>query len=290
MTYNSKGDTLDHIQTVRDYLGRVAKEFIDRAANHDTSKLNWFEKEAYDEYVPALRNCEFGSDEYKSILEKMGPHLKYHYMCNPGHHPEAHPAGINDMNLFDLVEMLFDWKAANARSKQELFESLEIQKDRYKISDQLFKIMVNTFIYCDQIKSSRITITLETDEGPLDHEDFKKLKTIVESWGHELKDNFWPLSDAEKEDPGVLYVNMYTTGCPFLIYSINDVDPHNLQSFVSQIKSLKLKKGVLRGDHKSGDWLVGPNMEHKWQPIKSDPRVPDYSELNEYTRSVINPE
>lgn len=290
MTYNSKGDTLDHIQTVRNYLGRVAKEFIDRAASHDTSKLRWFESKGYDEYVPALKNCEFGSDEYKVILEKMGPYLKHHYMCNPGHHPEAHPGGINDMNLFDLVEMLFDWKAANTRSKQDLFESLKIQKDRYQISDQLFKIMVNTFIYCDQIHNARITHQINTDNGPLDHEDYEKLKSLVESWGHELKDNFWPLSDAEKENPDLLYTNMYITGYPMLVYSIDDVSPHNLQYFVEQIKSLNLKKGDLYGQYNSGDWVSGPNMEPRWQPTKADHRLPDDRDLIEFQQSVINPE
>lgn len=56
--------------------------------------------------------------------------------------------GINGMNLFDLIEMFLDWKAAGERdSGGNIYKSIELNKDRFKISDQLAKILVNTADY-----------------------------------------------------------------------------------------------------------------------------------------------
>ena len=49
------------------------------------------------------------------------------------------------MSLFDLVEMLADWKAATTRHADgNIQDSLEINKKRFSISDQLFEILLNT--------------------------------------------------------------------------------------------------------------------------------------------------
>lgn len=49
------------------------------------------------------------------------------------------------MNLFDLMEMLVDWKAASERHKEgNIFKSIEINVKRFKISEQLHRILYST--------------------------------------------------------------------------------------------------------------------------------------------------
>lgn len=49
------------------------------------------------------------------------------------------------MSLLDLIEMLCDWKAAGERHADGSMErSLRLNKDRFKIGDQLQSILQNT--------------------------------------------------------------------------------------------------------------------------------------------------
>jgi hypothetical protein len=49
------------------------------------------------------------------------------------------------MTLVDLIEMLADWKAATERHDDgDLARSLDIQRDRFGLSDQLADILRNT--------------------------------------------------------------------------------------------------------------------------------------------------
>lgn len=67
------------------------------------------------------------------------------YYANNSHHPEHYQQGINGMDLFDLIEMFFDWKAATERHNDgHIFSSIRINKDRFKMSDQLEQIFNNT--------------------------------------------------------------------------------------------------------------------------------------------------
>ena len=54
-------------------------------------------------------------------------------------------SGIYGMSLLDVIEMLADWKAAGMRhANGDITTSLEINKDRFGISEQLFIILKNT--------------------------------------------------------------------------------------------------------------------------------------------------
>jgi hypothetical protein len=49
------------------------------------------------------------------------------------------------MDLFDVMEMLMDWKASTTRNKDgDILKSLQINKSRFNISDQLYSILYNT--------------------------------------------------------------------------------------------------------------------------------------------------
>lgn len=74
----------------------------------------------------------------------MKPALEHHY-ANYRHHPEHFVDGVNDMNLIDLVEMICDWKASTLRHNDgNLLKSIEINAQRFGMSEQLTQILVNT--------------------------------------------------------------------------------------------------------------------------------------------------
>jgi Family of unknown function (DUF5662) len=144
MSYDSRADTLTHSQRVGELVTQLVKELLDRANCHDRSKTLPPEVGVFDEFTPKLKTSTYGSDEYKGYLAAMGEGLAHHYAHNR-HHPEHFPDGINDMTLVDLIEMLADWKAATERHNDgDLARSLEIQKERFGISDQLIVILFNT--------------------------------------------------------------------------------------------------------------------------------------------------
>ena len=145
--YNSKNDTKKHIKKVKEFIGRFSKELKFRAKMHDKSKLSKQEKEYFDIYTPKLKDCTYGSEEYKQYLEELQVALNHHYKNNK-HHPEHWEHGINNMSLVDIVEMLCDWKAATLRHNDgDLLKSIELNQKRFGYSDELKQIMLNEAKY-----------------------------------------------------------------------------------------------------------------------------------------------
>lgn len=142
--YDSKQDTEKHIEQVRFKLNDCISELKERSYIHDASKLVSPEKEYFDKYTPLLATLTYGTQEYKDSLEALKPALEHHYAKN-SHHPEHYESGVDGMDLFDVMEMLCDWKAATMRtSKGDIKKSLEINRKRFNLSDQLYNIMLNT--------------------------------------------------------------------------------------------------------------------------------------------------
>lgn len=142
--YDSSADTLLHIKRVNSLLTEAAMELLKRGKIHDDSKLKSPEKELFDEYTPKLKGVEYGSPEYKEFLKGLKVALDHHY-ANNSHHPEHYPNGVNDFDLFDLMEMFMDWKAATERTKDgNIHKSIQLNKDRFGLSDQLVAIFENT--------------------------------------------------------------------------------------------------------------------------------------------------
>lgn len=150
--YDSAYDTNEHISRVCELLHESVFNLDDRKALHDKSKLLEPEKSAFDQATPRLKGSTYGSDEYKSFLADLKPALDHHYAHNK-HHPEHYENGINGMSLFDIIEMLCDWKAAGERHADGSIErSLRVNKERFQISEQLQAILVNTTIEMGWIK------------------------------------------------------------------------------------------------------------------------------------------
>lgn len=147
INYDSEADTLKHIKRVNELLIEASKELLQRAVVHDNSKLSQNEKPFFDRLTPKLKKSTYGSDEYNAFLEELKEALEHHYAWN-SHHPEHYPDGLNGMNLFDLMEMFFDWKAAGERhANGNIYKSIEINKKRFGLSDQMEQILINTAKY-----------------------------------------------------------------------------------------------------------------------------------------------
>ncbi len=142
--------TLCHIENVRNLLNAVVYEFLRRGEVHDQTKLKTPEVEIFEEFTPKLKNITYGSEEYHECLRKMKPALDHHY-ANNRHHPEYFKNGIDDMNLFDILEMLVDWKASSMRHEDDdIYKSIELNQKRFGYSDQFKKMLINTMDYLEK--------------------------------------------------------------------------------------------------------------------------------------------
>lgn len=136
--------TMRHIETVRNHLNAVIRELLDRAEQHDQSKLESPEREAFDEFTPKLRASTYGSEEYHGFLDAMSSALEHHYANNP-HHPEHYIEGMRAMTLIDLIEMFCDWRSSTMRHADgSIYKSIEINQQRFGYSDELARILRNT--------------------------------------------------------------------------------------------------------------------------------------------------
>jgi hypothetical protein len=143
--YDSKSDTLEHIQHVRNGIGFAVTELVYRAQIHDDTKLQPEEKETFDRVTPLLKGLTYGSQEYKDSLASMGTALQHHYASHR-HHPEFFgDKGIRGMNLVDLLEMMIDWHASTKRHADgDLHRSIDMNQERFGYSDDLKTIMHST--------------------------------------------------------------------------------------------------------------------------------------------------
>lgn len=140
----SDTETLKHISCVRDNIWLMVLELLNRAKNHDKSKLESPEREIFGEYADELSKVEYGTDEYKKLLEKVKPAIEHHYAVST-HHPEHFKNGVNDFDLLDLTEMLCDWVAATKRNKNgNIHRSIEVNTEKYSLPPMLVNILNNT--------------------------------------------------------------------------------------------------------------------------------------------------
>lgn len=143
--YDSRADTTAHIERVQELIQSAISNLANRAVKHDLSKLLEPEKGMFDACTIELRSIAYGTPEYREALKELGPALRHHYDHN-AHHPEHYPNGVQGMSLFDIIEMLMDWKAATERMKNggDIYYSLSVNRERFALSPQLESILLNT--------------------------------------------------------------------------------------------------------------------------------------------------
>lgn len=137
--------TEKHIDRVRELLTGAIIELSVRAHSHDQSKFDPVELEPLammQRVIKEQGQAPFGSEEYKRRTAMLKPMLDHHY-ANNSHHPEHYENGVDGMDLFDVMEMFFDWKAASERGEES---SMNIGKacERFGVSRQLESIFRNT--------------------------------------------------------------------------------------------------------------------------------------------------
>ncbi len=125
---------LRHIMTVQSLLRHLSRRLLERADKHDLSKLAPDELGGMIEIDAIADQYGLNSPEYKESLS--GGAIQLHYKRH-SHHPEHHPNGVEDMNIFDLIEMVCDWKAANVlRGHPEWYASVEMMAKRLDLSSE----------------------------------------------------------------------------------------------------------------------------------------------------------
>lgn len=136
--------TLEHRTVVGGNIYLIIRALVNRAINHDESKLREPELSAFVEMTEALSSVEYGSNEYRAQLASHKGAVDHHYQNNR-HHPEYHENGIYDMNLVDIIEMVADWIAAAERVKNgDIEKSLSVNSKRFEIDSQLMAVIRNT--------------------------------------------------------------------------------------------------------------------------------------------------
>lgn len=139
-----KKSVIIHINRMRDLIRDFTDELKKRAFEHDFSKMRNPEYELLKNIPEEQFIHEYGSQGYAEMLKRIDPPLKIHHQNNT-HHPEHYPNGIDDMDLYDICEMFFDWKASSEKhSSGDIWKSLEVGKERFNMSDQLYNILKNT--------------------------------------------------------------------------------------------------------------------------------------------------
>lgn len=142
--------TLAHKFWIMCYISKFCLKLFYRALKHDLSKFSKAEMRGFAKHITELKNTTYGSEEYKVMLKELKPTIQHHYQHNC-HHPENHKHGVYDFDLYDLVEMFYDWKASTKRSVNGNMEkSIRFNQKRFKINDDVIMIYFNTNKKIDQ--------------------------------------------------------------------------------------------------------------------------------------------
>lgn len=122
-------------------IAKVAARLLWRGLMHDWSKFSPAESRGFIRVIHRLRKSTYGSEEYRQNLREIGPCVDLHFSRNR-HHPKFHENGIGGMSMYDIIEMLCDWKAAIRRHADGNIErSFEENRKRFGISPELERLM-----------------------------------------------------------------------------------------------------------------------------------------------------
>jgi len=146
MNKSVRETTLEHIRRVNELMKESAVIILNRGSKHDESKLSEPEAFGFESLGNDFRKFKYGSEEYyKKVNDpRFQEAVKHHHMVNR-HHIEHFKNGIKDMNLFDIIEMICDWKAASERQENSVFEEhIQVNFYRFGIPDEYKNMIINT--------------------------------------------------------------------------------------------------------------------------------------------------
>lgn len=136
--------TRAHREGVQRIMNFVTFMIDTRAATHDASKQEEPELTKFSEVLATSRPAAYGTPEYAKTKARLGDALVHHYQVNR-HHPEHFANGMRGMHLIDLIEWLADcYQAASRHPADNPVKSIAANQKRFKFSDDLASILVNT--------------------------------------------------------------------------------------------------------------------------------------------------
>lgn len=137
--YNNKyvEALVNHKGKVSSNMLTIANKLIERAIEHDNSKLS---KEEYESFTKFDNTSYKSYKEYEKGLEELDDAFQHHY-DNNSHHPEHHFNGVDDMSVLDLIEMVCDWKAVAEYYGVPLEQQMELNIERYGVSVEREKLL-----------------------------------------------------------------------------------------------------------------------------------------------------
>lgn len=150
-----------HKALVGRYLRRAIDELVDRAIVHDSSKFSDGEFYPYAANLSRFKAAAYGSSAYRDACQAIAPAIQQHFHENR-HHPEHFAAGVTEMTLVDVLEMVCDWIAASQRVPGGQLH-LEIQKERFGLDEQLYHIIENTVQMLMETPVSTINATIDLE-------------------------------------------------------------------------------------------------------------------------------
>lgn len=191
-------DTIEHRRVVHDLgIACITNPLLERFCRHDESKLHDPEIDKFAKLISKpIASYPYMGEAYKKALAELGEALTHHYEHNR-HHPEYHKHGVKDMNILDLVEMLLDWKAAGLRTTNgDLFDSINMNRDRFNIPDDLYKLLINSapLLYAINVEvdipdaSGKITICGDSVEEFHNNIDNFSFEHMTDEESNELKE------------------------------------------------------------------------------------------------------
>ena len=118
-----------HKEIVEKNFDKFIARLNERKITHDESKIKEDEFSGFEILDSDEVFKKFGTPEYKELIEK-NEGIKLHYERN-SHHPEHFEEGIDEMNIFDIIEMVIDWKSAAETYNNDFEKSLDYSIKRF---------------------------------------------------------------------------------------------------------------------------------------------------------------
>lgn len=154
-----------HLMYVREGLLLIRQELERRGCVHDASKFSDAEFDGFARINAAARNHPYGSPEYRAGLAQERDVIHHHNIVN-SHHPEHHNSPI-DMGLFDLIEMVCDWRGAGKGYGNTSFrDGLKIQRERFRFTPEQWWVIDQLADFFDPPRTPREGTPRDNEETP----------------------------------------------------------------------------------------------------------------------------
>ncbi len=132
-----------HKEKIEEKMLVVSKEFSKRAKEHDNDKLeNKKIYKTYKKYFPELKKIPFGTREYFAFEKEYFAKVHQIHAQNR-HHFYSRSNNLDDINLFDLIEVVIDI-SESAKQYGDEAKVMESLKNKQVLNYELEELIQNT--------------------------------------------------------------------------------------------------------------------------------------------------